>query len=395
MVPSVFSAKWLLPLTYGRMAIGLALRDMGIREGEKVLVPAYHCLSMIDPVEWAGAKPVYYRVREDASVDLDDIRARVDGSTRALMVAHYFGFPQDIATIRSFCDERGLVLLEDCAHAIFGEFQGRPLGSFGDYTIASPMKFFPIYDGGILASHRRSLDRISLSPLGWPFSLRAATILLERSLRYRRLGPARYLLALPLWLKSVLLRFAKTLRPQGRDEWGLPAVGGQSSGRTGDFDPRWINRRMSQTSRSLMRLVSGPRVAEARRRNYKELLDRLSNLPGARPLFPVLPDGVVPLAFPLWVDEPGEVFDSLKRQGVPIMRFGEFLSEGVDPQVYPDAISLSRRVLQFPCHQELRSEELNWLVETVREALLAAAVATGRRGVAAPVDAHPNRRAVL
>lgn len=373
MLPSVLDAKWVLPLTYGRMAIGLALRDMGIRPGEKVLIPAYHCLSMVAPVQWADAKPVFYRVREDASVDLEDVRARVDRSTRAIMVTHFFGFPQDMAPIRAFCDATGLVLLEDCAHAIFGEHGGRPLGSFGDYTIASPMKFFPIYDGGLLASHRRPLDQISLSPLGWIFSVRAAVILLERSIQYHRLGPVGYLLAAPLWLKTALLRLAKAIGPGRPDEWWGPAVGGQSSGRTGDFEPRWVDRRMSQTSRSLMRLTSWPRIAEARRRNYQILLDRLSGLPGSRPLFPALPDGVVPFAFPLLVDEPAGIFHSLKSQGVPIMRFGEFLSEEVDARAYPEAIDLSRRVFQFPCHQEMRSEELDWLVETVRKELLAAA----------------------
>jgi perosamine synthetase len=270
------------------------------------------------------------------------------------------------------------VLLEDCAHVIFGEYEGSPLGSFGDYTIASPMKFFPIYDGGLLTSHRRPLDRITLSPLGWTFSLRAAVILLERSLEYRRLGPAGLVLAVPLWLKTVLLRIAKAVGPGKPEEWWGPAVGERSSGRTGDFEPRWMDRRMSQTSRTLMRLASKPRLAVARRRNYAFLLERLSGLPGARPLFPALPDGVVPFAFPLLVDDPAPIFHSLKAQGVPIMRFGEFLSEEIDPAAFPEAIDLSHQVFQFPCHQEMTQKDLDWLAETVRKELLAAADAPHR-----------------
>ncbi len=370
-LPSVLDAKWILPLTYGRMAIGLALRDMGIKPGEKVLIPAYHCLSMVAPVEWAGAKPVYYRVREDATADLEDIRSRVEPDTRAIMVTHYFGFPQDIAPIRALCDEKGIVLLEDCAHALFGEHGGQPLGSYGDYTIASPMKIFPIYDGGLLTSNRRPLDRIPLSPLGWVFSLRAASILLERSLEYRRLGFIGNLLAVPLWLKTEILRLAKAVGPGKPDEWFGPAVGERSSGRTGDFDSRWIDRRMSLTSRSLMRLASKPRIAEIRRRHYQTLLDRLSGLPGSAPLFPTLPDGVVPFAFPLVVFEPEEIFHSLKTHGVPIMRFGEFLSDEVDPHAFPEAVHLSRRVFQFPCHQDMEARDMEWMVETIRKELLA------------------------
>jgi perosamine synthetase len=371
--PSLLDARATLLVTYGRMAIGLALRDMGIRPGDRVLLPAYHCLSMVDPVPWAGGEPVFYRVRADASVDLEDVRARIDSRTRALMVTHYFGFPQDMEAIRRFCDETGLVLLEDCAHAILGETSGRPLGSFGDYSIASPMKFYPIYEGGLLASDRRPLDQIALRSLGWKFSLRAAFIMLERSVLYRRLGLVGYAVRPFLWAKDAILAVAKSLRPGRSDSWWGPAVGGPSSGRTGDFEPRWVDRRMSRTSRWILTHASRSRIAEARRRHYRALLARLSNLPGARPLFPALPEGVVPFAFPLVVDNPAPVFEELKRHGVPIMRFGEFLDEAVDPRVYPDTIDLSRRVLQFPCHQEMTERDVEWMAARIRDTVLDAA----------------------
>jgi perosamine synthetase len=372
-IPSVLDARWVLPVTYGRMAIALSLRDLGIARGERVLIPAYHCLSMVDPVLWTGAQVDYYRIREDTSVDLDDVRSRIGPKTRVLMISHYFGFPQDMKAIRELCDATGLILIEDCAHAFHGEFAGAPLGSFGDYTIASPMKFFPIYDGGLLSSSRRPLDRIRLVPLGWKFSLRAAVILLERSIEYRRWGPLRSLLQLPLWLKTRLVHQLKRARPGGEHGWEGGTLGERSSGRTGDFDPRWVDRRMSQTSRAVIRLASKSRTANARRRNYRVLLEGLSDIPGSRPLFPTLPDGVVPFAFPLVVEDPVPLFDSLKRQGVPMMRFGEFLADEVDPRSYPETIELSRRVFQFPCHQEMKAEELDWLVRTVRTELLSRA----------------------
>ena len=80
-------------------------------------MPAYHSLSMIPPVLWRGATPVFYRVGPDAAVDLDDAGGKVTPATRAIMVTNYFGFPQDLAAVRAFCDARGLSMLEDCAHA--------------------------------------------------------------------------------------------------------------------------------------------------------------------------------------------------------------------------------------------------------------------------------------
>jgi dTDP-4-amino-4,6-dideoxygalactose transaminase len=70
--------------------------------------------------------------------------------------------------------------------------------------------------------------------------------------------------------------------------------------------------------------------------------------------------------FPLLVEDEG-VFPVLKRRGVPIVRFGEFLWEGVED---PVALEYSRKVLQFPCHQEMTRAEIDWIVAEVREAVL-------------------------
>ncbi|HET9253174.1 MAG TPA: DegT/DnrJ/EryC1/StrS family aminotransferase [Candidatus Eisenbacteria bacterium] len=367
--PSVLDSKWVLPLTYGRMAIALALRELGVTPGDRVLLPSYHCLSMVDPVLHAGAEPVFYRLHRDGSVNLDDVRSRIGPRTRALVVVHYFGFPQDMEAVCALCADSRLPLIEDCAHAMFGSFRGSALGSFGDYAVASPMKFYPILDGGLLTSARRPLDGIRLTGLGPLFSLRASTILIERSLEYRRLRVAGLLLAVPLWLKSAAVAVVKRLTPGARDRWG-PSVGERSSGETGDFDPRWVDRRMSWTSRVVMRRSSRSRIVDLRRRHYAYLLDRLSGLRGAHPLRPELPEGVVPYLFPLVVEDPARVFPRLKRKGVPITRFGEFLSERVSFEEHAEAAALSRTVLQFPCHQELEPEELAWMADTIRAVLL-------------------------
>lgn len=159
----------------------MALRQMGVGTGDEVLVPAYHSPSMVPPVLWCGATPIFYRIGADASVDLDDVAAKTGPATRALMVTHYFGFPQDLAAIRAFCDARGLQLLEDCAHCFFGTHQGRPVGSWGDYAIASSMKFFPVYEGGCLVSARHRLDAVKLRPSGPGFEAKAALATLENS----------------------------------------------------------------------------------------------------------------------------------------------------------------------------------------------------------------------
>jgi len=351
-------------VTSGRVAIALALRELKIGVGDTVLVPAYHSPSMIPPVLWRGATPVFYRVRPDAGVDLDDLAAQIDTGTRAVMVTHYFGFAQDMAPIRALCDARGIALIEDCAHAFIGEHAGRPLGSWGDYAIASSMKFFPIYEGGALVSARHSLDPVQVHSAGAGFEIKAALNSLERGFAYGRLPAVQAALWLPLRAKSALWGLLK----RGR-KGPVKALAPDSSDSSFNFDPRWLDKRSSLFARTLLKLAAPARVQALRRRHYARLDEALRGLPGVRPLHARLPDGACPWVFPLLADEPEALFARLKAAGVPLTRFAYPLWQGVDADTCPNAAMLSRRVLALPCHQELREGEVDWLIETVRKAV--------------------------
>jgi len=365
-VPTLLDAGTARLVTSGRVAIALALREMGVGPGHEVLVPAWHSPSMIPPVLWRGAKPVFYRLRRDAAIDLDDIAARIGPATRAVMVTHYFGFPQAVEQVRALCDAAGVQLLEDCAHAFIGEYRGKPIGSTGDYAIGSSMKFFPIYEGGALVSSRHSLDRVPLHPAGAGFEAKAVLNALENGFAYGRLSPIRAALWLPLQLKGALWDMAKRRRAAANQAVSLAPSSSDSSF---DLDPAWIDRRSSRFSRAMLRLVSPSRVAALRRANYARLDDALRGMPGARPLFPRLPDGVCPWVYPLAVDDPELLYQRVQAAGVPVTRFGRPLWEGVDERVCADSVWLSRHVLSFPCHQELRDEELAWMIGAIRKAL--------------------------
>ena len=115
-------------------------------------------------------------------------------------------------------------------------------------------------------------------------------------------------------------------------------------------------------------------------------LRELSGISGGTPLFPRLPEGVVPYVFPFHVDEPERVFSLLKQQGVPILRFGEYLWPGVDSSTCPVSIDFSRRIFQFPCHQELRHEEIAWMIARIRDALY-------HHGTQPPYHANASQKA--
>jgi perosamine synthetase len=356
---SILDAGQVRLVTSGRIGIGLALRAMGVAAGDIVLMPAYHSLSMIPPVLWAGATARFYRITPNAQVDLDDLEATFDQRVKAIVVTHYFGFMQDMAPVRAWCDQHNVALLEDCAHCFFGD----RVGTFGDYAIASSMKFFPMYEGGVLASSRHSLDGITLHSGGAGFEAKVVLNTLEHSFAYGRLPALRMLLSLPLRAKDALWRRRKQEQPAS------VALAPASSDSEAGFDPAWLDKQSSWFARLLLRRVSHARIVSLRRSHYATLHSTCSNLPGARPLHAVLPDGACPWMFPLVVDDADAVFARLHREGVPMTRFAETLWDGVDDSVCANSVYLSRHVLAFPCHQELRPDELAWIVARLRAAL--------------------------
>jgi dTDP-4-amino-4,6-dideoxygalactose transaminase len=355
-------------VTSGRIAIALALREMGVGPDDAVLVPAYHSPSMIPPVLHLGATPVFYRLRGDASVDLDDIAAKLTPRVKVLMVTHYFGFVQDLTTLRAFCDAHGLLLLEDCAHCFFGEHGGRPVGAWGDAAAASSMKFYPVYEGGALVSARRSLEQVALRPAGIGFEAKSALATFEKSFSFGRLPLLRAVLAPPLWLKDLAWSRIKARRGHA-SAVAAAALAPASSDSSFDFDPAWLGKRSSWLSRLLVRRLPAARIVSERRRRYAKLQAALGGLAGVRPLFPALPDGVCPWMFPLLADDPASLFDEVQAAGIPVTRFGAPLWPGVDDSVCANSHMFSRQVLAFPCHQELAEAELDWMIETLRTIL--------------------------
>jgi dTDP-4-amino-4,6-dideoxygalactose transaminase len=373
-LPSLLDGADVRLVTSGRIAIGLALRALGVGAGDVVLVPAYHSPSMVPPAHWCGADVAFYRIRPDTAPDLADIEAHLaKGRVKAILATHFFGIPHDLGPLRALCDRHGVGLVEDCAHAFFGARDGAAVGSVGDYAIGSTMKFFPIYEGGCLVSHRHRLD-VALHGAGAGFEMKAALNALEAAFAYGRLPVLRLLLALPLRLKSALWNARKSRAANGTAAAApASALAPSSSDSSFEFDARWADKRSSWFSRAVLRCVSPARIVARRRRNYQELQRALDGAPGCRPLMTRLPDGACPWMFPLLVDRPQAVFDALQRAGVPMTRFGATLWPGVDASVCANSADLGRRLIAFPCHQALDDAERAWLHAQVRQALEACA----------------------
>ena len=359
--PSLLDAGEMIYLNRGSLAIGHALTLMGLEPGSEVLLPAYHCPAMVEPVVWAGFSPVFYRIQADTSVDLEDVEKRIGPSSRVLLVPHYFGFPQEMGKIRAFCDRHGLLLIEDCAHAFFGESAGHPVGFHGDYAVGSAWKFFPVNEGACLVSSRHRIVGRSLQSGGLFFELKSVLNTLEYSMEHGRLGMLNDPLLRLMQCKDWLWRNLKRKAPEEMQGGGNDPASGFEGGR--------VSQRISRFSRWVIESSSKSRIVQRRRANYLRLQSALEKMQGGRPLFATLPEKVVPHVFPFLVDRPDAVFPRLKSAGVPVIRFGEYLWKDMERGTCPVSEEYSRRVFQFPCHQDLAGEEVEWMIGGIRDAL--------------------------
>jgi selenocysteine lyase/cysteine desulfurase len=347
----------------GRAAIALALRDLRIGAGDRVLVPTYHCPTMIAPVVAAGAEPLFFPIDAAGTPNLEAL-AKVDlRRVRAMITAHYFGLPQPMSRLRGYCDEHGIALIEDCAHAMFGEADGKPVGSWGDYAIASLTKFLPTTDGGclIFAREPASLPRLPRRSAADELKIVANT--LELGAQHNGLPGLNRTLA-------TAFDIAGKYR-SGRNGAEAAPLGGETANRTAarslaEFAPAsalWC--RGSAWSRWIASAAHRQRIVATRQRNYLQLAALSASIPGVRVLWPELPESIVPYVFPLWVASPERSYQRVRRAGIPVFRWDD-LWAGVPTIPGDSGIEWAAHVFQLGCHQNLDLDDLALMVDTLR-----------------------------
>jgi dTDP-4-amino-4,6-dideoxygalactose transaminase len=136
----------------GTSALTSMFFALDLPPGSEILVPSYTFFATIVPMRFFQYVPIFVDIDpKTACFDLDDAKRKLTRNTKAICVMHSWGLPCEMDQIAAFAREKGLILLEDAAHAHGASMQGKAMGAWGAMGIYSfqTSKVLPAIEGGM------------------------------------------------------------------------------------------------------------------------------------------------------------------------------------------------------------------------------------------------------
>lgn len=303
----------------GTDALRLTFAALDLGPGDEVITPAFSFVASSSTITMAGATPVFVDVEPDTlGLDPALVERAITPRTRAIVAVHLYGHPATIDRLAAIAAAHGLALVEDAAQAVGAQWQGRPIGSWGD---AACLSFYPTKnlgacgDGGMVLTHREDLA--------------------GRLRRLRHHGDAgRYQHVELGWCSRLDEIQAAMLRVKLRH---LDA---------------WTEARRRIAAHYLERLAGAPLTLPVER-------------PGARHIYHL---------FSVRHRDRDALAKKLADLGVgtavhyPTAVPGQPLYGGTGERQWPEAFRAAREVLSLPCFPEMSEDELEAVIAAVREA---------------------------
>jgi len=155
---SVFTgAKHAIAVTNATAGLHMACIAAGLGPGDEAIVPSLTFVATANSVRYTGAEPVFADVRSPSDLNISplSIEAHLTPRTKAIMVVHYSGYACDMPWILAIARSRGLMVIEDAAHAAGAWLENRHLGTWGDIGCFSffSNKNMTTGEGGMLTTN--------------------------------------------------------------------------------------------------------------------------------------------------------------------------------------------------------------------------------------------------
>ena len=141
-------------------AIHIALKALGIKPEDEVIIPDATWIASVAPITYLCAKPVFVDVLESTwCIDPKKIEEAITPKTKAIIAVHLYGSMCEMDEIMAIAKKHNLYVIEDGAEAIGSEYKGKKAGSMGDFGVFSfhGTKTITTGEGGILVTNSAEL----------------------------------------------------------------------------------------------------------------------------------------------------------------------------------------------------------------------------------------------
>ena len=130
--------KYSVAVSNGTAALEIAVKALGIKKNDEVLIPNFTIISNALAVLRQHAKPVPIDCNlHDWNIKISDIEKKITNKTKAIIVTHIYSFPNDMDKILKICKKRKIFIIEDAAEVLGLNYKNKKCGSFGDISTFS------------------------------------------------------------------------------------------------------------------------------------------------------------------------------------------------------------------------------------------------------------------
>jgi len=146
-------ARYAVAVSSGTAALHAACAVVGISTGDEAITTPITFAATANAIVYCGGKPVFADIRKDTlNIDPGEIRKKLSPRTKVILPVDFAGYPADLDEITAIAKEKGLIVIEDAAHALGAEYKGRKIGSLADMTVFSfhPVKHITTGEGGMI-----------------------------------------------------------------------------------------------------------------------------------------------------------------------------------------------------------------------------------------------------
>ena len=341
-------ARYGLAVTSATAGLSLALIAAGVGPGDEVITTPISWISTANAAAALGAKVVFADVDPvSLNLDPDSVAKKITSRTKVILPVHLYGQCCDMDALNALAKPRGIVVIEDAAHAPGAEYHGRKAGTLGDIAVFSfhqQKNMVTLGEGGLITTNSKKFYEDMLS---------------HRSLCCRTYDP-----------KGKYLPIDESIHPMGKRYWYL------------EFDGIGFNYRMTEMQAAVgivqlqkLDALNARRIEIARR--YSE---GLAGVPGLRLPF-VPPHNKHVFHIYLLLLEPGFklskedfLWNLYTKKGIkawshymPIHLTSIYRSLGHREGECPVAESRFDSYVSIPIHPRMTDESIQYVIDSIRE----------------------------